>query len=53
MARLESAENRKRGEVMNINDMAYIERRRRRIAEYYSSKYASIDFANHIALPKF
>ena len=26
---------------------------RRRIAEYYSSKYASIDFANHIALPKF
>ena len=38
-------------EMILPTDMAYIERRRRRLAEHYSSKYASIDFANHIALP--
>ena len=38
-------------EMILPTDMAYIARRRMRLAEYYSSKYASIDFANHIALP--
>lgn len=38
-------------EMILPTDMAYIESRRRRLAEHYSSKYASIDFANHIALP--
>ena len=38
-------------EMILPTDMAYIERRRRRLAEHYSNKYASIDFANHIALP--
>lgn len=38
-------------EMILPTDMAYIARRRMKLAEYYSSKYASIDFANHIALP--
>ena len=40
-------------EMILPTDTGYVERRRRRLAEYYSSKYASIDFANHVALPKF
>ena len=38
-------------EMILPTDMAYIARRRMKLADYYSSKYASIDFANHIALP--
>lgn len=40
-------------EMILPTDMAYIESRRRSLAEHYSSKYAAIDFANHIALPRF
>ena len=40
-------------EMIFLTDMSYIESRRSRLAEHYSSKYALIDFSNHIALPKF